>query len=605
MNLFQRNIEKWSETDPKRALMLPYLHFKKSHLLPKESEQETKSWFHSLDLKETKALFVYGVASGNYYQIAKKWLEKGENRLIFLEDDLEAIYALFQTDAGNELLHDPKVSLYYFDNIGEISQITLALRWEFFMKKIQVSAIKSYEKEKNEIYQELQHRIYNDQSLHNSLVQEYLEYGAAFFKNFYQNLSYLPGSYLGNALFGKFKKVPAIICGAGPSLDKQLALLKTLQDKALIFAGGSALNALVANGITPHFGAGIDPNKEQLERLKETQSVEIPFFFRNRLYHEALKLIKGPRLYIPGSGGYDISEWFENELKISREPILDEGHNVVNFEVEIAHALGCSPIIFVGMDLGFTNMLSYASGIVKEPRVTKKAILKEGKNLDSDDFDLRGILKKDIYGKPLYTLWKWIIESEWMGDFLEEHPKALLINATEGGLGFPSVKNENFKSVYKRYLNKSYPLKKRIAAAIKIGSLPKITTRKVNLLIKKISKSLTKCSSYLDILLEEIEVMSNKIKSLKKLEPSFSILSGRAALFESDLFEEDAYKYILAVFSEAFAGIINHEMRNLRKGNLSEKKKALKKLELNKQRLTFLKIVAEVNLEIIRMTGST
>ena len=42
------------------------------------------------------------------------------------------------------------------------------------------------------------------------------------------------------------------------------------------------------------------------------------------------------------------------------------------------------------------------------------------------------LLKTDIYGKPIYTLWKWIAEANWIGDFAKAHPDITVINATEG-----------------------------------------------------------------------------------------------------------------------------------------------------------------------------
>lgn len=597
-SIFEKNIEIWAKSDPKTALMLPYHSFVK----PKKSKESLASlekWVAKLNLKETDVLFVYGLASGNVYLACKDWLKKKGKRLIFLEDDLNAIYDLFLTDLGHEILLNDQVSLEYFRNLEEANEKNLMLRWEFYKKNLQVVATKEYLKLKFDVFEELSHRIYNDQSLHNSLVNEYLDFGSAFFRNFYQNIDLLPGSCLGTSLFGKFKNVPAIICGAGPSLNKHLSLLKSLQNKALIFAGGSSLNALTSNGVTPHFGAGIDPNSTQLLRIRETCHVKVPFFFRNRIYHEALKSVQGPRLYIPGSGGYDISELFENELKIHRDQILDEGHNVINFEVEVAHAMGCHPIIFVGMDLAYTDMKAYADGIVKDSRVTKNKILQEPKINDPSAFDLKAILRKDIFGKPIYTLWKWIVESEWMGDFAKEHPKIHLINATEGGLGFPGIENLTLSEVQKKYLKKNFDLEFRIKDEIEKSKLVKVTKSKVNKVKLKLKESLKRAIQDLDILLQEIETMSQKIKGLKKIEQGFNIVSGRAALFESDLFDEEAYKYVLDVFSDAFAGLLSHEMRNLKNSKLSEKKKALKKLEINARRLAFLRIVAEVNLALL------
>lgn len=545
-------------------------------------------------MKETDVLFVYGVGTGEYYEALKKWLKKDAKRaLIFLEDDLEAIYHLLHTKRGSELLRDSQTRLFYFEHFDEVKEILLMLAWEFLMRKLLVAVIPPYAKK--EIADLLRHRIVHDATLHNSIVEEYLKYGAGFYKNFYPNILAMPGAALGTDLFGKFKKVPAIICGAGPSLEKQLPLLKSLKEHALIFAGGSSLNALSAAGIIPHFGAGIDPNPTQLDRITRSNAKTIPFFFRNRMNHQALKLIKGPRLYIPGSGGYDTAEWFETEFGIKRDEVLDEGYNVVNFCVEIARAMGCSPIIFVGVDLAFTGMQAYAPGVVDQPQVKKEEILK-GK-----DFDLIAIKKKDIHGKPIYTLWKWISESEWIGQYAEDHPEIEMINATEGGLGFPNVPNKSLKSIAKRYLAHTFNLEKRISRAI--VPMPQVTRRKALKLLKTLQKSMETSRNYLEILLEEVERLHMKLEKMETVGPDTNLLSGRAALFEMDLAEEVAYKYVLDVFNEVFARITYHELQQLKQSNLPEKAKKMGQLAANAKRLTFLIQVAAVQQELIKMSG--
>jgi len=454
---FQKNILLWSQTDPKIALMLPYtdcssvsfcktksgelnlkrisdhktLYFHSNTYASKEAQK----WFSSLDLNGVNVLYIYGVGLGYYYEAAKKWLRQSKDHfIVFLEDDKAVLHRLLETNAGTQILKDKQVQLYYFKGIEESKDLFEMLYWDFVRMKVLVTALKHYEKNNHRIFFELQRKMDYDIALKNALVDEYLNYGIPFYKNFYPNMLQLAKSYFGNRLFGKFNQVPAIICGAGPSLNKNLPLLKTLTDRAIIFAGGSAINALNDKGVYPHLGAGIDPNAEQYKRISLHQAFETPYIYRNRVYHGAFRMIHGPRLYITGTGGYDVTEWFEEKFDI-KEEFLDEGHNVVNFCLQAANAMGCNPIIFVGVDLAFTGMQAYAGGVVEDASVAEEDILKVS------DFDAKAIMREDIYGKPVYTLWKWIAESHWIGDFAKEHPKAVMINATEGGLGFPGLCN--------------------------------------------------------------------------------------------------------------------------------------------------------------------
>lgn len=607
---FHKNIELWSRVDPKHALRLQYVdasHLKFCHTQKGELNLETKfegqpctyhdsldaakeaeEWFAALELRKVPVLVVYGVGLGYYYDAAQAWLKKDrKHRLIFLEDDLPLMVRFLETEHAQILLQDPQVQVLYFQDLKDHEGVFEVLYWNFAMSPMIITALGFYAKTKNDLFSKLRHKIAYDNAVKNALVEEYLRFGGAFFINFYQNMLSLPGSYLGNKSFGAFRHVPAIICGAGPSLEKNLALLGTLQDKALIFAGGSALNALNAAGIQPHLGAGIDPNPAQFERLSNNTAYEVPFYYRNRMHHDAFEMIHGPRLYITGCGGYDVSEFFEEKFKINQE-FLDEGHNVVNFCLQIAHQLGCNPIIFVGMDLAFTGMKSYAPGV--EDNVE----FDPNKALDVEDFDSVPLLLKDIHGNPLYTLWKWVAESDWIGEFAKDHPQATIRNCTEGGLGFPGVPNETLKEVAEQYLNRNYALRDRLNGEIQNCAIPSVTLPKVKKLLNELKASLQRCIEDFDFLFKEAEAALEIIKNEKRLP---SIQSGRGALIETELAEEAGYIYILDIFNAVQARLLNRELQEAKYA--SDLQKAANKLEINLKRFSFLRDVAKVNVRLI------
>lgn len=614
---FQHNLSLWSKTYPKAAIFLPYLDTSQYSLIKNKNGEtnlrktvEKKSFYYhstrdpvkeadklfsSLDVSKTEVLFVYGLGLGYIYDASKKWLKKKNNRkIIFLEDDLNVIHAFFQTERATRVLKDSQVELHYFqdeDMEDPLSTLT-DLYWHIMTIKLQIIFLPIYKETKEDRCLQLQHKISYDASLREGVLSEYLQYGAAFFRNFYLNLLSLPDSYLGNDLFGKFKNMPAIICGAGPSLKKQLPLLKKLKDKALIFAGGSALNVLNADNMLPHLGAGICPNDEQLNRLRTNSSFELPFFYRNRMYHKAFQLIHGPRLYIKGSGGYDISDWFEEKLGI-KGPYIEEGMNVVNFCLEIANVLECNPIIFVGVDLAYTNMEKYAPGVVDQVKVSKKEIL------DELNFDNQALEREDIYGKPIYTLWKWIGEARWISNTAKNNPTKTIINSTEGGLGFQGVPNIPLKTVVKKHLTKNYDISTLLAGEIQNSSMSYVTLAKVIMAMEEMRDSLIFCRDGLQVLLEENEAMSEKINNEKQTPASMQ--SGRAALHEIEIAEEPGYIYVLDIFNKMYACVLNREMKALRiiPGKSLNWRKAVKKLAINAKKIKFLHNTAVVNLELI------
>lgn len=559
-------------------------------LYDEDPKKEAEKWFSELTLKDFKLLYVYGIGLGAYYVPLKKWLrESPENHVIFIEDELEVIDDFFRTDLATEFLTDHQATLCYIPDLEDPEGVLDALYWSFVLTPFTISGLKSYATLRDEKYNRLAYQLSYSTTMKNALLEEYLTYGVAFFQNFYPNILQLHKSRSGNSFFGKFKGIPAVICGAGPSLEKQIPLLEGLKDKALIFAGGSSLNALTAKNVFPHFGAGIDPNPAQLVRLKGSNAKGVPFFYRSRMRSEAFDSILGERLYIAGAGGYDVAEYYEKAFGLEAE-FLDEGHNVVNFCTEIARHLGCNPIIFVGMDLAYTGMKTYSGGIVDNVDISVEALT------NSKDQEYRGVLRTDIYGKPIYTLWKWIAESDWLANFAKAHPDCKMINSTEGGIGFPDISNIPFQEAIKTYLKEGFSLQEKVNKAIDEALIPQVNQETLFELTKDLKESLKKCSRQLEILLGEIE--------LEKAKPGTdgSLQSGRAALAESDLYEEPGYKYILDLFHQVFARVQNKKIVSMRVNKneqMDARALALGKLAVQHDKLQFLKQVAEANIVLI------
>lgn len=563
MSLAERNLEIWGSKWPLEAFKVAREDWNPAKAFVTKSVET----IDEASLQNVKTLFIFGLSEGESYWRLADWLHQQPDRhLHLLTDRLDELQAFMSWELAEKVLRDPQITIAYLSKNGDNKELFDKLYW---VNPLTSFAIQIASKEGD--YQTLSEDLSYQVLLKNTLAQEYMQYAVPFFRNFYANLSELPKSKLGTDLFGQFEGMPAIICGAGPSLTNELPKLKALKTRALIFGGGSALNALVKGGVVPHFGAGIDPNAEQAERLKATQDIEVPFFYRLRIFPEALKLVKGQKLYIPGAGGYDVAEWFEQRASIDTLE-LDEGHNVVNFCTEIAVRMGCNPILYVGVDLAYTGGRLYAEGVeeaetVKEPR----------------------IVRSDIHGKPVETAWKWLAEAKWIAEYAENNPQIQFLNATGAGLGIPGVPNVPLE-VPQSLHNIPIRLEQALMSARSLEDKREVLLKT----LVELKESLLRCVKHLEGMVREVNA------ELMKEEPKDRASTQNALVLELDLFDEPAYHAVLDVFHQLYARVQNSKAAKL-KEQFANDPKLLHRglLQLQLDRLHFLNEVTQANLLLI------
>lgn len=503
------------------------------------AQKESDKWFSNLKLDKVKVLIVYGLGLAYAYESAKPWLEESvEHYLVFVEDDPRVLRRFFELSRAQEIIENTHQVLIALTEPGEEGrQEACNVISEYFVSlPFAISVLPHYEMYRQEEALAFQTALRHKFALVNYSSVEFRQYGRSYFTNFYHTLLFLGESHWGYKLFKKFSGVPAIICGAGPSLNKNGELLKTLEDRALIFAGGSAINALSRFGLQPHFGGSVDPNPLQQERMLQHSCHELPMFYKGRINYKAFHSLHGPRIYIPGSTSYPVTSWVERKLGLDVDTIR-EGCSVIHFLMELACFMGCNPIVMVGMDLAYSGNELYAGGVVDQAKVSEKTLTR-GTHLNDHSF-----LRKDIHGNPVYTLWKWVAESDYAGGFIKQYPHLTFINATEGGLGLGEMPNEKLVDVIDEYLGEQYDLRQWVHAELQGSRFPNVDAGKVMKVLEELKKSLSDCVDLCDALHKDFESLKASAES-----QNLWSLQHMKVKIERDkrlLTEKEAYRQIL------------------------------------------------------------
>lgn len=189
------------------------------------------------------------------------------------------------------------------------------------------------------------HGFYNDATTGLSHSLTHLKKGAPFYSPKHQ-------------VMGKVKETPVFIVGNGPSLDEASEFLKRNQDRAIIFACGTALTSLIRMGITPDFHVLVERPYRNYQAVLDMASSEvykqINLLAVNTIYPDTTDLYKWSGLALKGNEAG--TELINRALILSgEEPILPTSHSnplVSNTGLSFALHFGFSNVYLFGVDNG-------------------------------------------------------------------------------------------------------------------------------------------------------------------------------------------------------------------------------------------------------------
>lgn len=507
-SIFNENYALLMERFPQLALEIPAA----------ESSTQVKEALKPLRLKLAEVLYFYGIGQGEAYIHAADWLRANPSRrLVFLEDDLASLSAFLRFEKAGDILEDGQV---VFAKVSDID----ALAKRFPAARIEIAALPSKGR-----FRKLKEELLRKTAFAHAIYLERL-HGYQPFQNFVRNLRRLPGSFYANKLAGQFRGIPAIVCGAGPSLQQAIPLLRTMENKALIIAGGSTLAALSSHGINPHFGMAVDPNLEEYRRLKNSFAFEVPLLYSTRVFPEIFQTANGPFGYMrTGIGGLP-EVWMEEELGLM-DPLIGtdlttDALSVTSICLSWAHFLGCDPILLSGLDLAYTAGKRYAPGVAEE-----------GLDLEEECGSVDQIVRrKDRNGKLIYTAIRWLMESTVFSHFAKMHPETTFVNTTEGGIGFKKIPYRPLKEAAASFRELDVSLRAKVHESIAAAPMPAHARETIDQKMSELRDSLDRIVLHLEI--------------------CAGVRKGAVSLAEMEVAEEMAYPYLfydaLALFGKEF-----------------------------------------------------
>ncbi|EAI8086963.1 DUF115 domain-containing protein [Campylobacter coli] len=456
-------------------------------------EEELNFFYQSILEKTPRYPFVCIYGIGNALLI--KNLAKHYKHLFVFESEIELfILALSTIDLSEELCSG---KIYLVDIEEERVDIQLLILFDMkdmfeYLSLYEMFVNNSFYKqfcektwcETDEFCKKNIEIVIRDSGLNSNLsFQSYFH----FLQNIPSMLKSIPFQRILSQRKNKFDN--AIVVSAGPSLAKQLPLLKAYQDKAVIFCADGALSMLEKEGIVPDYVTNLDftdlamkffQNKENKTSLNILSCATHPNVARSLNAENCMIVLRNKALY--------------QRFNLNDFGYIDTGTHVSHFSYTLALALGFKNIIMIGQDLAFDEEgNSHSKGFDFGEKFSGE------ENIDK--FKIPAYAGK---GEVLtHTTWNdYRIKLEYL--FACNDQKAKFYNATEGGARINFTEELSFKECCEKLLTKEKPK----------FELPKSLTknRSDKLLVKfkeKIQKDQENAKRFLDDALALKQILEN------------------------------------------------------------------------------------------------
>lgn len=370
-----------------------YLHSNNQVL--KEGLMLANSWYYE---GKTKYI-VYGYGLG-YHVRELSNLDSSNIKIEVYESDIKVIKIACAYSGIHRTLKNPNIKLIYDPELYKL-----------------IRRISSIDEQTEFVIHYPSLRNIKNSSMREKLEDYFIQYSSVknqlplLIGNFNQNISNYDGridelnkTFLGKDLF---------IVAAGPSLDKNFQQLKEVEKNAIILATGTVYRKLINAGITPDYVIVTDANPRVYAQISGLETKQIPILFLSTANKELVKNYAG-RKYIILQKYFRLAEDFALKNGFM---LFQTGGSVSTTALDIGITFNCKRIIFLGLDLAFTNNFVHATETSRRELTNTE--------------DLREV--EDIDGNLIYTSKSLDIYRRWIENRIKGVQGIEFIDATEGG----------------------------------------------------------------------------------------------------------------------------------------------------------------------------
>ncbi|MBP3702690.1 MAG: motility associated factor glycosyltransferase family protein [Lachnospiraceae bacterium] len=207
------------------------------------------------------------------------------------------------------------------------------------------------------------------------------------------------------------------LIAGGPSLDKNIHLLKERRKDDIVLTVGTSLKKCVKDEIKPDYVFTTDPKPECHYQFQGMETCKVPMILLSTAYKDIVASYEGEQ-YIIFQKDFAPAEQTAKEKGLM---LYETGNSVTTTALDFCIRMNVSEVIFLGLDLANTGGKSHHSGTAERRDTSKEA----------------SMIIPDIYGNPVSTTksfneYRFWIEGR-ISQAKKEGSRTLFIDATEGG----------------------------------------------------------------------------------------------------------------------------------------------------------------------------
>ncbi len=447
MNLYELNLAAFSERYPTDARFLETVNCDAYHVITAKTgkptiqvqandrkvfvhssydpEGEARRWAANVSLSTRDLLIILGFGMG--YHVTEILKDAPEDiEIIIVETEPGLLKQAFYHRDFRVMLKSKNIHIVLGDDVLKLIRIFRS-KYDFYrLDKIKIEAYPPLLRIHETSYDLFQRTLFDQLLMSLFTLNTILRYSFDWTRNFFLNLKESTINPGVNNLFGRLNNKPAILVSAGPSVKKNIHLLKKAKNKVFILCVGSILRVLLNEGIIPDLVISIDGGIGNYGHFKGLTNHKVPLVFDPMLHHRIVEEHPGIKFVA------HCNEQFIREMDyvvFEDKGRLNLGPSVANIGLDLLVKMGANPIIFVGQDLAYTGGRSHATGTKHGVRTVEN--LKQSKRY----LEVEGINGETLLtDRALYSFLKWF-ES-----YIKKHGGIDFINASEGGARIPGTR---------------------------------------------------------------------------------------------------------------------------------------------------------------------